>query len=388
MAPLPRLLLLATLLLLPARAVCGAPLAGAHWKVECGGECELSELGAVDEGAHLDVARLCGGGGADAASALYQCNRSLAPACDAVCGEPALGAYVARVMQSNPFFECGPSRSERCPANVVPQTDLSRERSLVFVSQRQALYVALRLLALKAAAAAAAAAGGRRVQQVRSALEYGLTRGCNYPVPLPAVALPEDAEDCREHPWPYSGVGRAGVQGNVFALLAWARALALENAGCDEADAEGRWCPHDSALAAVRGGDSGPDALRDLTARSAQGAPSFWDAVANRPLGRPNVCHFEASRWLWRSSRGGSGSDAGAEAKAEAEADEHFCRGAEDVPAVYGPAVSDFIAQIVRSRSPSTSRARSLAGGSAPPAATRMRRRTSPRPHFTQRRPR
>eukprot|EP00434_Breviolum_minutum_P041204 symbB.v1.2.036650.t2/scaffold5221.1/size29670/3 len=170
-----------------------------------------------------------------------------------------------------------------------------------------------------------------RDRNVSNALEYGLTHGCNWrPVP-PGVPQPAA---CERFP-PYSGVDSSGVQGNIFSLLAWAEALAIENGArlgrqaCFWRQKTDRnlWCPHDSVLGAVRGGKSGPDARAFLD------NDDFWskhDLPLQEVGVRPNVCHFETSHWVWNNSH---------------EKETGFCKGAMDVPEVYSQEVEDFMSR-------------------------------------------
>ncbi|CAJ1356284.1 unnamed protein product [Effrenium voratum] len=250
----------------------------------------------------LDLHQLCEGSGS-----VYLCNRTLTPGCADLCEErEAFASYLDEVMSSNPFGYDEPW--------LVPQVDLSEAEAFIFMSQRQALYVAMRLLAMKM----------RGIEAPVNALSYGLTHGCNWH-PVPPSIPPGD---CRRFA-PLSGVSVAGVQGNVFSLLAWARALSRENGACYARRSDRpRWCPHDSVVAAVRGGLSGPDTKERLD------TGAFW-AQQDVPLSakgvRPNVCHFEASDWVWRNAL-----DA---------APGNFCKGAREVPGIYSEEVADFMSK-------------------------------------------
>lgn len=283
--------------------------------------CPTRQLG---PGSHvqLDLLGICGHGlKGSQGDGLYSCNRSVTPACAELCGEGPLRledfqGYLDEVLSTNPFEGMDEPWD-------VPQVDLTLPRAFIFLSQRQALYVALRTLALKMQ---------NPQSNATNALDYGLTRGCNWrPVP-PGVPEPSL---CDQFP-PYSGVDSNGLQGNIFSLLAWAQALAIENGArlgrkaCfwrQKVDAL-LWCPHDSVIAAVRGGKSGPDTRASLD------TDVFWSQhnVSLREVGvRPNVCHFEASRWVWNNSMD--------------EEQTNFCRGAWDVPEVYSPEVEDFMSR-------------------------------------------
>eukprot|EP00913_Durusdinium_trenchii_P027812 g26078.t2 len=87
-------------------------------------------------------------------SQLYSCNRSVTPACDELCGDEHLlmedfQRYLDEVMSTSPFEGALPGE--------VPQVDLSQSEAFIILSQRQALYVALRALAWKMRSRARAA---------------------------------------------------------------------------------------------------------------------------------------------------------------------------------------------------------------------------------------
>ncbi|CAE7426564.1 unnamed protein product [Symbiodinium natans] len=300
----------------PFRALCQQTALG-------GALCPWVFLGPGLRDLRLDLTRLCDAG----PGTPYGCNRTLTPACDELCGGSSSSeslspqgfqSYLDSIMSSNPF-------GGDLEPWEVPQVDLTEPEAFIFVSQRQALYVALRTLALKLR---------DPTSRASNALDYGLTYGCNW---RPSPAGVPDPEACARFP-PLTGVGAEALQGNLFSLLAWARALAEENGvrlGVDscfwrQRDDPELWCPHDSVLGAMRGGASGPDA------RAALDSSSFW-AKHNLTLEevgvRPNVCHFESSRWVWRNTR-----DPAAETG-------EFCRGFNDVPSVYSPEVDDFMSR-------------------------------------------
>eukprot|EP00439_Symbiodinium_sp_Y106_P038843 s513_g4.t1 len=300
----------------PFRAVC-------QQSRRQGAVCPWRQLGPGIRDLDVSLTRLCD----DRTGALYVCNRTLTPACDDLCDRSFgpqtlslkdLQSYLDSIVSRNPFG------GDLEPWDV-PQVDLTEPEAYVFVSQRQALYTALRTLALKLR---------DPTSQATNALDYGLTYGCNWrPNPM---GVP-DPEACARFP-PLTGVGAEALQGNLFSLMAWAHALARENGArlgvesCfwKQRDEPELWCPHDSVLGAVRGGASGPDA------RAMLDSSAFW-AKNNQRLDevgiRPNVCHFESSRWVWRNTR-----------DPEAESAE-FCRGFADVPSVYQTEVDDFMSR-------------------------------------------
>eukprot|EP00811_Abedinium_folium_P018215 NODE_2713_length_2160_cov_3.896704.p1 GENE.NODE_2713_length_2160_cov_3.896704~~NODE_2713_length_2160_cov_3.896704.p1 ORF type:complete len:679 (+),score=158.84 NODE_2713_length_2160_cov_3.896704:120-2156(+) len=276
------------------------------------GACPWVRLGDGVGSLHLDIAAVCEQG--SAGGSMHMCNYSLTPACQDICeGDAHLGAgvlqrYVDDVMGSNPFYDLA---GEAQSPWIVPQTDLAQESAFVFMTHRQALYIALRVLALRrvfpSRPLVSNASGVPLPASSTSALEYGLTYGCNW---QPSDSSFAEEPACTTH-GVYSGVCTAGIQGNVFGLLAWARQLALENHGAPS---------HDNVIGAVRGGRSGPEAKRLLD------TPEFW-ARHSRPATKPAVCHFEAGEWVWRGDH-----QAGA-----------HCHGSDVAPAVYGEGIEDFM---------------------------------------------
>eukprot|EP00435_Cladocopium_sp_Y103_P005890 s5001_g1.t3 len=105
--------------------------------------CPTRQLGPGVRHVQLDLLGICHGDG------LYSCNRSVTPACAELCGEGSgslpledFKRYLDEVLSTNPFEGMDEPWD-------VPQVDLTLSRAFIFLSQRQALYVALRTLALK-----------------------------------------------------------------------------------------------------------------------------------------------------------------------------------------------------------------------------------------------
>lgn len=247
-----------------------------------GGECPLVLLGADVANARIDLDKLCDQRNPDGFG--YICNVTVAPACAGVCSPvgslqlSALQHYVDDILSVNPFHA---SSGEALPPWLVPKTDLSRDGAFVFLTQRQALYLYLRTLALKMLFPNATVVSNETATvppgkdgTVINALEYGLTYGCNWRPTDPSFSTDPA---CATHGM-WSGVSKEGLQGNIFAALAWAHQLALESGGGESSvpcyvsqrRSPEAWCPHDSVIGAVRGGLSGPSAKAKLD------TPAFW----------------------------------------------------------------------------------------------------------------
>ncbi|CAE7547763.1 unnamed protein product [Symbiodinium sp. CCMP2592] len=124
----------------PFRAVC-------QQSRRQGAVCPWRQLGPGIRDLEVSLTRLCD----DRSGALYVCNRTLTPACDDLCDRSVgpqtlslkdLQSYLDFIVSRNPFG------GDLEPWDV-PQVDLTEPEAYVFVSQRQALYTALRTLALK-----------------------------------------------------------------------------------------------------------------------------------------------------------------------------------------------------------------------------------------------
>eukprot|EP00439_Symbiodinium_sp_Y106_P040113 s513_g4.t3 len=124
----------------PFRAVC-------QQSRRQGAVCPWRQLGPGIRDLDVSLTRLCD----DRTGALYVCNRTLTPACDDLCDRSFgpqtlslkdLQSYLDSIVSRNPFG------GDLEPWDV-PQVDLTEPEAYVFVSQRQALYTALRTLALK-----------------------------------------------------------------------------------------------------------------------------------------------------------------------------------------------------------------------------------------------
>eukprot|EP00930_Biecheleria_cincta_P041733 TRINITY_DN28660_c0_g1_i2.p1 TRINITY_DN28660_c0_g1~~TRINITY_DN28660_c0_g1_i2.p1 ORF type:complete len:697 (+),score=80.84 TRINITY_DN28660_c0_g1_i2:83-2173(+) len=300
--------------------------------------CPIVRLGPGVKDVNLDLHWLCRNSGSliSQDAERYICNHTRTPACRTICrdkvqsGEKGarledLQRYVNFILSDNPFWNVGIEQ----PWDV-PQMDLSGEHAVVIVSQRQALYVALRMLALKIMYPASAVTRSNASFSTLNSLEYGLTYGCNW---RPSVHPSPDPQACASHA-PFTGVGLDGIQGNIFSILSWMRALFMENLNCFplQISNASQWCSHDSVLVAVHGGRSGPDTIQSLD------KPSFWRAH-NRSLLEagmlPNVCHFEQSLWVWNDSV--NGFEGGLSTR------HRYCVGFSSAPEIYGPTVEDFM---------------------------------------------
>jgi hypothetical protein len=140
-----------------------------------------------------------------------------------------------------------------------------------------------------------------------NAMEYGLTRGCNWNPESTNYDLSDSF--CVDNAW-YTGVTQNGLVGNIFSLLSWVRMLAME-----EQDDK-------TVIGVVRGGLSGPKTMEMLD------TDEFWEAFENTEVQEPNVCHFDSSQWVW----GATG-------------DQQYCVGAEDAPEIYQPHIADFMSK-------------------------------------------
>eukprot|EP00929_Paragymnodinium_shiwhaense_P105703 TRINITY_DN70764_c0_g1_i1.p1 TRINITY_DN70764_c0_g1~~TRINITY_DN70764_c0_g1_i1.p1 ORF type:complete len:723 (-),score=68.13 TRINITY_DN70764_c0_g1_i1:117-2285(-) len=297
--------------------------------------CKYVYLGKGIQRVSLDVDMLCDQSGTGPYS-MYICNASRAAGCSQICESPlrsSIQSYINAVLAQNPFAQN--TSAAESDMSKVPQTDLGLNGSYVFVSQRQALYVALRMLALKIQQPGKPALPSENSSSL-SSLEYGLTYGCNWDPP--PAGDPAAQAACKLH-GPFTGVSAPGLQGNIFGILAWLTALQRESsatAGIREPcylrqlHNASLWCPHDSVIGAVRGGQDGSAAMAALD------TAAFWakhDGPIEAVGRRPNVCHFESSAWVWRNSRD----------RRNSERQTSYCKGASHVPGVYGQDVEDFM---------------------------------------------
>ncbi|CAE8685783.1 unnamed protein product, partial [Polarella glacialis] len=186
------------------------------------GECPVAHLGAGLRSVRVRLSELCDQ--SDARGLGYICNATESPACAEICGGALsidVQRYVDEILESTPFHASSGGQFEPWE---VPKVDLSIKDSFIFVSQRQSLYISLRLLGLKmlfpnrtvvSNESNVPTKHGQEDETVMNALEYGLTYGCNW---RPSDGSPFADEPACASRGMWSGVSRSDLQGNIFGL--------------------------------------------------------------------------------------------------------------------------------------------------------------------------